>query len=333
MMHYPEADLINELLKKPSKIVVLQADNPDGDSLGSSLALEHILSDLGHEVSMYCGISVPSYLHYIDGWDRVVNEIPTQFDMSIIVDVSADSLFDTLNKGVARNWIASKPSIIIDHHIGESTIEYATIVCNRPAVATAEVIYELALQLNWPVNIEAKKALLSSILSDSLGLTSEGTTARSIEIVSELVEGGAKISELENKRRELMRKSPELVHYKGKLLERVEYFNNDQIATVTIPWQEIEKYSHEYNPSVLVLDDMRQTTNTKIAIAFKTYNDGRVTAKIRCNYGSNIAKDLAEHFGGGGHPYASGFRVNDNKNFEDLKKECIDYTSALLLKK
>lgn len=80
---------------------------------------------------------------------------------------------------------------------------------------------------------------------------------------------------------------------------------------------------------MLVLDDMRQSTNTDVAIAFKVYNDGRITAKIRCNFGYGIGKSLAEHFGGGGHSYASGFRI-EGKPFEDIKSETIAVATKLL---
>lgn len=77
---------------------------------------------------------------------------------------------------------------------------------------------------------------------------------------------------------------------------------------------------------------MRLTEGTKIAIAFKTYPNDRVTAKIRCNYGNPIGKDLAEHFGGGGHPYASGFKVI-GRPFNEVKSECISYAKELLDKR
>ena len=99
-------------------------------------------------------------------------------------------------------------------------------------------------------------------MSDSLGLITPATSARSIAIVSELVARGVSLSELDNNRRKLMRKSTQLVKYKGELLQRIEYFHDNQIATVTIPWDEIKKYSPEYNPSMLVIDDMRQTVGT-----------------------------------------------------------------------
>jgi phosphoesterase RecJ-like protein len=85
-----------------------------------------------------------------------------------------------------------------------------------------------------------------------------------------------------------------------------------------------------YNPSMLVLDDMRLARNTHIAVAFKVYRDGRITAKIRANYGRGIANKLAEHFGGGGHPYAAGFKVIDGRSYEDIKAETINVAVKLL---
>lgn len=318
------------VLSKAHNIIIIQADNPDGDSLASALALEQILADLGKEPFLFCGVEIPSYLHYMDGWSRVSKELPSQFDLSIVVDNSSLTLLETLERSGQKGWVAAKPCIVIDHHDVELTIPFATLNINQRAVATGEVIYELARELEWPLNNEAKNMLAISIMSDSLGLVSEGTSPRSIHIVAELVEGGVSLALLDNARRELMRKSPELVRYKGELLQRVEYSDNNRIATITIPWKEIEKYSHAYNPSVLVLDDMRLTEGTDVAIAFKLYSGDKVTAKIRCNFGKGIGNKLAEHFGGGGHPYASGFKVQDGRSFEQIKSECIALASQLL---
>jgi phosphoesterase RecJ-like protein len=148
--------------------------------------------------------------------------------------------------------------------------------------------------------------------------------------VAELVEGGVKLAQLENARRETMRREPELIHYKGRLLERVEFFDNDRIAVIVIPWEEIEKYSALYNPPMLVIDDMRLGKNTDVAIAFKLYPEGKITAKIRCNYGQGIAGKLAEHFGGGGHSYAAGFKLVDGQVIEEVKSETVKQAARLL---
>lgn len=329
-MKYSESQQIKSLISDAKIIVILQADNPDGDSLASSLALEHILGDMGKEIFLYCGVDMPGYLHYLPGWDRVSKEIPGQFDLSIIVDTSAISLFELLEKSGQKSWVVTRPCIVIDHHDVEATIPFATVVLNQPAVSTGEIIFELAKQLDWPLNKIAKDMLAISIMSDSLGLMTDSTTARSIHVIAELVEAGVKLAQLEDARRLMMRKSPDLIHYKGRLLERVEYFSDDRVAIITIPWGEIQLYSQAYNPTMLVLDDMRLTENTDIVIGFKLYYDGKVTAKIRCNYGKAVANELAQHFGGGGHAYASGFKITDGRAFSDIKAECIDVATELL---
>lgn len=329
-MKYAKADALAEALAAASKVVIIQGDNPDTDSLASSLALEQILGDMGKTVTMYCGVELPSYLRYLEGADRVVTELPRDFDISLIVDTSSDSLIEQVAKSGAKGWLAAKPAVIIDHHATAPTITFADIIINESAVATGEVIYELAGQLSWPLNLDAKKMLAIAILSDSLGLTSQATTARSIHVVAELVEGGVNLAEIENARRETLKREPELVHYKGRLLERVEFHDNNRLAILTIPAEENEKYSPLYNPPMLVIDDMRLAKGTALAICFKLYRDGKITAKIRANYGKAVADKLAEQFGGGGHPYASGFKILGGKSLETLKREVIEVAHDLL---
>lgn len=150
------APKIKELLNAAHKIVIMQADNPDGDSLASALALEQIIGDMGKEPYLYCGIDIPSYLRYLPGWDRVSSELPSKFELTIIVDTSALSLFGTLDKSGLKPIIASKPCIVIDHHPVAASIPFARVVVNQKAVATGEVIYELAKTLDWPQNQTAQ---------------------------------------------------------------------------------------------------------------------------------------------------------------------------------
>jgi phosphoesterase RecJ-like protein len=330
MTEYSEATKIKEIIEQAQKILVVQADNPDADSLSSALALEQILGDAGKDVSLYCGVDLPSYLRYLPGSDRVTTELPHNFDISIIVDTGSDTLLEQLDKHGQKGWLAAKPTIIIDHHATEATIKFADVICSHPAVSTTEVIYELSKQLDWQLNSQASSMIAIGILSDSLGLMSTSTSARSIHIIAELVESGVDLPEIDNARRETQKRETELIPYKGRLLQRVEFYSDERIAVVTIPWDEIEKYSPLYNPSMLILDDMRLAKNTNIAIAFKVYKDGKVTAKLRANYGRAIAGKLAEHFGGGGHPYAAGFKIMSDKSYADIKNDTIKVATELL---
>ncbi len=321
---------LKSLVESSTTIVVIQADNLDGDSLASALALESILEDMGKSVIMYSGVEVPSYLRYIDGWDRVVHSLPRNFDMSIVVDTSAIILLESLSKSGELAWLKSKPCVVIDHHQTEPTIDFAKEVIVRPAVATGEILYSLSKESNWPISKVTSELLAISVLSDSLGLMSEATTSNTIRMIAELVDGGVSLAALDDKRKALQKKSPEIVRYKGQLLSRITYSPDESIAFIHIPWEEIEKYSHQYNPAMLVIDEMRMVEKVKLAIVLKSYPGGKVTGKIRANYGFGVADKLAEHFNGGGHKYAAGFKLLDGPNINELQANCTKIAVELL---
>ena len=323
-------DKFNELVSSAKCIVIVQADNPDGDSLASSLALEGFMEDLGKKATMYCAVDIPSYLRHISGWDRVVHELPKNFDLSIIVDTSSISLLETLVKNGEISWLKTRPAVIVDHHSTDPTIDFATDIINLPASSTGELIYDIASANKWDIKPDNAEYLATSILFDTLGLTSESVNAKTLLTMSKLLEKGVSLAKLEERRRLSNKKSLSLVKYKAKLLDRIELSGDGRVATIDIPFSEIEKYSHEYNPSMLVLDEMRMIDSVLVAIAFKSYPDGKITAKIRANLGIKIAGKLAESFGGGGHAYASGFKVKNSKTLAETKIECINKAIELI---
>lgn len=323
-------DQAKKIVEDASRIVVIQAENPDGDSLGSSLALEEILGDLGKDVVMYCPVNIPSYLGYAKGWDRVTDEFPRDFDLSIIVDTASATLLERAIVPENASLISKHPSLVIDHHVTEGTIPFEHVaMTDSTRVATGELIYAWAKEVGWQINPQAADHLLVSIMADSLGLMTENTTSTSIRTVAELVDLGVSLSEVDNRRREFMRKSPEILAYKARLIERIEYHADGALATVHIPWEEITEYSNQYNPSMLVLDEMRLVTGVRVAIALKTYPDGKITGKIRCNSGTKVAEQIAGYFGGGGHAYVAGFRTYSD-NYEEVKHDLIRAVDKIL---
>jgi phosphoesterase RecJ-like protein len=93
------------LIAAAKDIIVIQADNPDADSLGSALALEQILGEMGKNVHLYCGVDMPGYLQHLRGYDRVSSELPRSFDLSIIVDTSALSLLGKLSESGQQSHV------------------------------------------------------------------------------------------------------------------------------------------------------------------------------------------------------------------------------------
>jgi phosphoesterase RecJ-like protein len=331
-MKYDQADEVRAIMADAQRVVVLQADNPDGDSLASSLALEHILGDMGKEVSLYCAIDMPSYLRYLPGWDRVSKDIPANFDAAIIVDASTMTLFEKLDQSEQRGWVASKPVVVLDHHTEvENPVPFAKVVINDPErSSTGEVIYHLAKQLEWPLSVAAQETIATSILADTQGLSNNMAKPETYRVMAALIEAGVNRPRLEETRRAYTKMPESIFRYKARLIDRTELHAHGRLALTTIPQQEITNYSPLYNPGPLIQPDMLQVEGVGIAVVLKHYADGKTTAAIRCNPAYAIAADLAVHFGGGGHAYASGFKITDGRPINEVKSECIKVATELI---
>ncbi len=312
-------DKLQKFLVGKGRICIIQAENPDGDSLGSAIALDYILDQT--ENSLYCPVDIPEYLHYFEDWSRVSAEFDYKADGYIIVDTAASVLLSKLLDDLAiKNSLYSKPVLVIDHHETEDDLDFPheSIIETRPACA--DLIYQAAKACELKIPEPATTALYAAIASDTLGLVSASVTADTMYTMGDLIRLGASPVEIDERRREFMKKTPRILDYKADLIKRIEYSLDGALATVHIPFEEIQEYSQEYNPNVLILEEMRMVEGVEVAIAVKTYPDGKATGKIRTQI--PVAEQVAGYFGGGGHAYAAGFRVYD-MSYEEILTDLI----------
>ena len=325
-------DSFTDFLKGKRRLCIIQAENPDGDSLGSALALDYLLKDV--EISLHCPVDIPRYLRYFRDWSRVTSDFDYEADGYIIVDTASQILLSKLLEVPAiAERLNNHPVFVLDHHETEDDLPFAHQGLVQTLPACCDLIYRIAkeqglLSDNYENLDEIEKNrektaceyLYYGILSDTLGLASASVTAETFATVSDLVSRGLNVYELDEHRREFSKKSIRILNYKADLIKRVEYYLDDTLATVHIPWEDISDYSEEYNPNVLIMEELRSVQGVDISVAIKTYPDGKVTGKIRAT--SPIADKIAEYFGGGGHPYAAGFRTYDI-SYEDAVHELI----------
>lgn len=319
-------DNFTNFIKNKSKLCIIQAENPDGDSLGSALALEVLLKD--KQVSQFCPVNIPKYLRYYKDWSKITSDIDYRADGYIIVDTAAEILLSKLLDDLTiKNLLYTKPVFVIDHHETPDDLDFPhqSIIEHLPSCTN--VIYNIAKQTNLPIDQTATEYIFQGLLSDTLGLTSAGVTSDTFRIAADLQDLGANISDLEEKRKEFMKKSQRILAYKAELIQRIDYSLEGQLSTIHIPWEEIQEYSDEYNPNVLILEEMKMVEGVKVAVAIKTYPDGKLTGKIRSSL--PISDKIAGFFGGGGHPYAAGFRIYDT-NYQDTLRELVSCTLKLI---
>ena len=327
-----------EMVDQAQSIVIVQAANPDVDSLGSALALNQLCQDLSKQTSLYCPILMPKYLQFLANWEQVSTTWSDDYDLAIMVDNSSlDLLAGRLSPPEWQERLSQRKLIIVDHHPAISEPAQADLVINQPeAVATGQVIYQIAKAAGWEIRPPIANNLTASILSDSLGFSSQAMKDNSqpLRVVADLVDLGADLPRQSQDRLRQLRISPTILAYKAELLQRIEFSNNNRVATLSIGHDEIKRLAGQFNPTV-VLDEMRLVEGVRVSIGFKKYLEAgrliRLTARIRCHDGSKIAQDLATHFGGGGHAYAAGAKwLGYDLDFEDILNQVLAKTDRLL---
>ncbi len=304
---------LTNLINSNQQILVIVPDRPDGDSISSALLLEEILENQGKTVYLYCGVNIPEYMRFIPGWDRISPEIPTNFDMAILVDDCSLKLIEKYDKAVPYA-LKTKPFVIIDHHENvKSDISYASLNVSEPGYSSAgELIYDIFKE-STDISLTAKKLVLQSILSDTMGLTNDLATANTYRTIADLLDAGVERAELEEARRELSKMDESVFRYKAQLINRTVLYKDGEIAICVIPESELYDIGTLYNPGPLILGELLMISGVKVAIALKTYQN-RATGAIRSTYGNPVAHNLAIKFGGGGHPYSAGFRIEPYDN-------------------
>ena len=314
-----------DFIQDKQHICIIQAENPDGDSLGAALALDEALA--GKEISLYCPVDIPKYMRYFEDWSRVEIDFPYKADAFIIVDTASSTLLSKLLDDAAiRNCLYSAPVLVIDHHETAPDLDFNFESIIEPLSSCCALLFRIFTEQKIEINAQCAENLLYGILSDTLGLTSPSTTAEDFRAAATLMDDGAKVAEMEERRREYSKKSARILDYKADLIKRIEYHLDGKLATVLIPFEDIQEYSDEYNPNVLILEELRLVEGVEVAVAIKTYPDGKLTGKIRSSL--PIADQIAGYFGGGGHPYAAGFRIYEE--YSDTLPELISATMKSL---
>ena len=329
---------VQDLLDNAKVVLVVVANNPDADSLGSALALEEIFSDQQKTVRLYCGADIPTYLHFLDGWSRFSNIFQLDYDVAIMVDNSSADLLASGSEPQIIAKLQQRPLIVFDHHASQLSCDFATVHYNDPhMIATGQLIYEIAQQLDWSINATAATCLVSSILGDSLGFTSQGMidNAQPLRVVADLVDKGVNLHQLARQRLAANTLTPALIALKGELLQRIEFQHQNQIALLTVSHAEVKQCGLLWNPTV-VLDEMKFVPSVKISLGFKQYQSSsgqlnRVTLRIRSHAQCRIAQALAQTFGGGGHVFAAGAKWEAAElNFASIYNQVLQKTIELL---
>jgi phosphoesterase RecJ-like protein len=314
---------IGRVLREHDKFAVLSHVRPDGDALGSTLALALSLKELGKEVRAWNEEGMLEKYDFLARAELLTQppSEPEDFDVVVALDTAVQNRLGATTAAVRR----AKLWINIDHH--PSNPRYGDLVYIDPtAPATGQILFEFLTNQKLPITLEIAENLYAAISTDTGSFQYPNTTVRTFEIAAELVRCGVdvgRISQLlyENfprRRIELLRELLGTMQFAcdGKLA----WFSLSQAAALALG------VLPEDNEGLI--DHLRATRGVIVAIFFEELPDGKVRVSMRSKNEAVDVCAICTQFGGGGHVLAAGARVRGT--LPEVEKRIVEQGCAAI---
>ena len=302
--------LVDFLKEAKGSIIILPHENPDGDALGSAMALYLFLKKKGKNVVVGCRDRVPHFLDFIPYVDEIIR-IPNGrfYDIGIVVDSAG------FHRTGAEVKVARR--VRIDHHVGgEFNGRYDYIDPRAPA--TASLVYELILAWDEEaMDEEIATCLYVGLATDTGFFRYSNTNEFTFELAKRLVRYGADPNYVYRMFSE--RESVNKMKLISKVLETLTLYEDGLVAGVTIYDSFFRETGTDYTDSEGLVNYPRSIEGVKVAFALiEKPREGVWKVSLRSKEAVDVSK-IAERLGGGGHKYASGCKIKAISRDEALE--------------
>ena len=293
-------DQILKCIKKSKNIVIVTHENPDGDAVGSSLAMYHALKELKKNVD----IIIPEYakcFNELPGIEEVIKESDKVYDLAISLDAATDKL---LNVWV-KYFREADQRIVIDHHSTNTMFGDINYV-DLSAPACAQVVYMLIKHYRWKITPEIGTCIMAGIITDTGGFQYSGVSRDTFNIAAELLDAGVNISKVYKKVFDTKTKSS--FELRRIALDRMEFLEDDKIAFTYITNKDERKVNAGVGDYEGIVSEGRSIEGVEVSIFLHELKDGEFKISLRSNSYVNVS-DVCIMFGGGGHIRAAGAKM------------------------
>jgi phosphoesterase RecJ-like protein len=286
---------IGERLNTAKSILIASHVRPDGDAIGSLLAIGLALQNAGKTVQMVLQDGVPGSFHFLEGHEQVQKEPKGDWDTFISVDC-AD--FKRLGKPFES---IRKPDINIDHHITNEKFGALNLIVGEE-VATAAVLTDCLPQWGLEITKPVANALLTGIVTDTLGFRTSNITPEALRQSALLMERGADLPELYM--RSLVRKSYPAARYWGAGLASLKREDGLVYGTLTVADRKAAGYGG--NDDADLINMISAIDGAMVGMIFVEQTDQKVKISWRALADGYDVSKVAKRFNGGGHAAAAG---------------------------
>jgi len=289
---------------------------PDGDAIGSLLGLGLALRQAGKSVQMLSSDGVPASYRHLPGSQDVIQRPEGDFDLTIVLDCSdpdrAGKNFNSYNP----------PDLNVDHHVTNLLFARLNLV-DTTAVATAEILADNLAHWDLPMTPDVAAALLTGIITDTLGFRTSNMTPKALRWAANLMETGADLPDLYQ--RSLVVRSFEAMRFWAAGLARLE--REGPIVWTTLSMADRQGTGYPGRDDADLINELSAITDAAVAIVFVEQPNGNVKVSWRAQPGIDVSA-IALKFGGGGHPSAAGAEVEGS--LDDVRQRILLETRQIV---
>jgi phosphoesterase RecJ-like protein len=293
------------LIDTAETVVIVSHAGPDGDAVGSVVALGLGLASVGKAVTMACPDPVPELYSFVRGSERIVTSIGDDarfgFDLGVALDCDSPRRAEALEPALR----SSKYVLNTDHHASNTGFGDVALVSPR-ASASGELVYELLGRLAIGIDEEIAEALYVAILTDTGSFRQANATSRAFSVCADLIGHGV----LPHKVARQVYESKPLSSIKlaGLAAGRAESTEGGAIVWSWLQRDDFKRAGATDEQTEGIVELLRAAEGAAVAVLFTETEDGKTRASFRSNSAVDVAR-LASEFSGGGHPAAAGCSI------------------------
>lgn len=291
-------ELLHEV-SQAERIVIGTHVNPDGDALGSALALAMAIEQLGKTAEVLCLHEAPKYLQFLPQVGRIQRTTDTKPDLAIVVDLEA---LDRLGTAIRPIFESADRLLVIDHHEPHETPGDVRIVSVK-SPATAVILADLFRDSEITVTPEMATCLMVGLVTDTGSFRFNNTTPHALHVAGELLEQGASLQQVASN--VYMTRSLESVKLFGIALANMRLENDNQIAWTAITAQAFAETGAIESDTEGFVNELLAIETVKIAAVLRCAPTGKIKISLRSR-GDIDVTTVARQFNGGGHKNAAG---------------------------
>jgi len=308
---------IRERFKEAKRVLVASHVRPDGDAVGSVLALGLALEQAGKNVEMVLVDGVPSSFRHLKGSEKIRRHPTAPFDLFVSVDCA-----DRKRLGGALQPLGA-PHLNIDHHVTNERFGELNLI-EPDAVATAAILTDHLPHWGLEITLPVAEALLNGIVTDTLGFRTSNVTPHALRQAADLMERGANLPELYM--RGLVRRSLAAARYWGAGLSRLRY--EDGIIWSILTLEDRRQAGYTSNDDADLINVISAIDGGRVGMIFVEQENGHVKISWRAlEEGMDVAQ-VARALGGGGHQAAAGADIRGT--LENVVPHVLQLTKRML---